>query len=86
MPRRPQRAVCDVCGRSVAVLDDGTLVSHLRRVGVAGRCAGGAQPPTDGLIRPVAEEVSAPARPPADETTESVRTVRGGLPGQRRRY
>ena len=86
--RRPQRAICPECERSVGVLDGGTLVSHLSTF-VPGtpytpRCPGGELPPTDGLIRAVVDEVAAPDPIPADRTVNSVRTCRGGLPGQRR--
>lgn len=89
MARRAQRQVCAVCGRSVAVLDDQTLISHLSRA-VAGtpytpRCRGGALPPTDGLIRAVVEDVPEPVNPPADRTVNSIRTLRGGLPSLGRR-
>ncbi len=82
--RRPQRAVCPQCDRSVGVLDDGTLVSHLTGTVYSRRCPGGEMPPTNGLIRPVTEEAAAPDPIPADRTVNSVRTWRGGLPGQRR--
>ena len=82
--RRPQRAVCPECERSVGVLDDGALVSHLAGTIYSRRCPGGEMPPTDGLIREVTAEVDAPRAIPADRTVNSVRTWRGGLPGQRR--
>ncbi len=82
--RRPQRAVCPECGRSVGVLDGATLVSHLAGTIYSRRCPGGEMPPTDGLIRAVVDEVAAPDPIPADRTVNSVRTWRGGLPGQRR--
>lgn len=82
--RRPQRAVCPECERSVGVLDDGALVSHLAGTIYSRRCPGGEMPPTGGLIRPVTEEVAAPDPIPADRTVNSVRAWRGGLPGQRR--
>jgi len=81
--RRPQRAICPECERSVGVLDDGALVSHIAGTIYSRRCPGGEMPPTDGLIREVVDEVSAPDPIPADRTRSSVRAWRGGLPGLR---